>query len=286
MEESAAATGDQPRAQASGPELAGRASERRVLDRLARDVQAGESRVLVLHGEPGVGKTALLDYLSRPTPAGLLTRACGLPSETELPFAGVHQLCAPLLDQLGSLPAPQREAMRIAFGSSAGPVPDSFLIGQAVLGLLSAAADGRSLLCLVDNQQWLDQASGQVLGLIARQLGADPVGLVFATRQPGAELAGLPKLEVRRLAAKDSRSLLETALIGPMDAQVKDLIIAKTGGNPLALLELLRGLTPEQLAGGFGLPLAAAGPQTDAVLRAWQRGQASAAPDESVAAEL
>ena len=174
----------------------------------------------------------------------------------ELAFAGLHQLCTPLLDRLPALPAPQRDALRIAFGISTGPVPDTFLIALAVLGLLSEAADRQPLLCVVDDQQWLDEASARVLGLVARRLAADPVGLVFAARYLGPELAGLPELVVGGLDEDDSRSLLESVLTGPLDAQVKDLVIAETRGNPLALLELPRGLTPEQLAGGFGLPTA------------------------------
>jgi DNA-binding NarL/FixJ family response regulator len=174
----------------------------------------------------------------------------------ELAFAGLHQLCAPMLDRLTTLPAPQRDALCIAFGISSGPAPDSFLIALAVLGLLSEAAAREPLLCVVDDQQWLDLASARVLGSVARRLAADPVGLVFAAREPGAELAGLPELVVGGLEEDDSRSLLESVLTGPLDAQVKDLIIAETRGNPLALLELPRWLTPEQLAGGFGLPTA------------------------------
>jgi DNA-binding CsgD family transcriptional regulator len=256
------------RSRGSAARLIGRVSERRMLDRLVSAVRSGESRALVLHGEPGVGKTALLDYLSEHAPGCQLARAAGVQSEMGLSFAGLHQLCAPMLDRLTALPAPQRDALRIAFGISAGPVPDSFLIGLAVLGLLSEAAADEPLLCVVDDQQWLDRASARILGFVARRLAADPVGLVFAARQPGPELAGLPWFVLDGLEEGDSRSLLKSVLPGVLDTQVRDLMIAETRGNPLALLELPRGLTPEQLAGGFGLPaLPAAGRAEESFLR-------------------
>jgi DNA-binding CsgD family transcriptional regulator len=236
--------------------LTGRLSERGVLDRFVAGVQAGEGRALVVRGEPGVGKTALLDYLAGRASGCLVVRAAGVQSEMELAFAGLHQLCAPMLDHADSLPAPQREALRTAFGLSAGPVPDRFLVGLAVLGLLSETAGERPLVCMVDDHQWLDRASAQALGFAARRLAADPVGLVFAARVPGEDVAGLPELVVEGLAERDARSLLEsvlTGLTGPLDARVRDRIIADTHGNPLALLELTRGLTPAQLTGGFGV---------------------------------
>ena len=184
--------------------------------------------------------------------------ACaGVQSEMELAFAGLHQLCAPMLSRAERLPVPQRDALQTAFGLAAGPPPDRFLVGLAVLSLLSEVAGDRPLICLIDDVQWLDRASAQALGFAARRLAADPVGLVFAAREPGEELAGLPELEVTGLGRRDARALLESALAGPLDARVRDLIIAETRGNPLALLELPRGLTPAELAGGFGLPGAA-----------------------------
>jgi DNA-binding CsgD family transcriptional regulator len=234
--------------------LTGRRAEGDVLDRLVKAVLAGESRVLVLHGEAGVGKTALLDYLAGHAPGCLVARASGVQSEMELAFAGLHQLCAPILGHLEALPVPQREALRTAFGMSAGPPPDRFMIGLAVLSLLSQAAAERPLLCLVDDYQWLDRASAQILAFAARRLGAESVGLVFATRDPGGDLAGLPELLVPELRETEARELLDAALTGPIDTRVRDRIIAETRGNPLALLELPRGLTPEELAGGFGLP--------------------------------
>jgi hypothetical protein len=236
------------------PVLRGRRGECGVLDRLIEAVRAGGSRVLVVRGEPGVGKTALLDYLAGHAPGCRVVRAAGMQTEMEFAFAGLHQLCAPMLDHLDRLPVPQREALRIAFGISAGAAPSRFFIGLAVLGLLSEVAGERPLACVVDDEQWLDRASAQVLGFVARRLAAEPVGLVFAARDPGEELAGLPQLTVTGLEEGDARALLDSVLTGPVDARVRDRFIAETRGNPLALLELARGLTPEQLAGGFELP--------------------------------
>ena len=233
--------------------LRGRASELTALARLVEAVLAGQSRVLVIRGEPGAGKTALLDYLAGQAPGCRVVRALGVQSEMELAFAGLHQLCVPMLARLDGLPEPQREALRTAFGLSAGPAPDRFLVGLAVLSLLSEEAGEQPLLCLVDDHQWLDSASAQALGFVARRLAADPVGLVLTARDPVTELAGLPELTVEGLPDDDARALLDSALAGPLDARVRDQIVAETRGNPLALLELPRGLTPAQLAGGFGL---------------------------------
>jgi DNA-binding CsgD family transcriptional regulator len=245
--------GDIP-VQRRASELTGRRTEGDVLDQLVRAVLSGESRVLVLYGEAGVGKTALLEYLSGHAAGCLVARASGVQSEMELAFAGLHQLCSPILDHLDQLPVPQREALRTAFGMSAGPAPDRFMIGLAVLSLLSQAAAKRPLLCLVDDHQWLDRASAQTLAFAARRLGSESLGLVFGTRDPGGDLAGLPELQVPELPEAEARELLDAALTGPIDTRVRDRIIAETRGNPLALLELPRGLTPEELAGGFGLP--------------------------------
>jgi DNA-binding CsgD family transcriptional regulator len=224
-----------------------------MLDQFVAGVRAGEGRALVVRGEPGVGKTVLLDYLAGRASGCRVARAAGVQSEMELAFAGLHQLCAPMLDHAESLPVPQREALRTAFGLSAGPAPDRFLVGLAVLGLLSETAGERPLVCVVDDQQWLDRASAQALGFAARRLAADPVGLVFAARVPGEDVAGLPELVVEGLAEGDARELLESVLPGPLDPRVRDRVIAETHGNPLALLELPRGLTPAQLTGGFGV---------------------------------
>jgi DNA-binding CsgD family transcriptional regulator len=243
-----------PRLRGRAAELRGRRGEREILDRLIDAVRVGEGQALVVDGEPGVGKSALLDYVARHAPGFRVERAVGVQSEMELAFAGLHQLCAPMLDHLDRLPGPQRDALRTAFALAAGPAPDQFLVGLAVLSLLSEVAGEQPLLCLVDDEQWLDRASAQVLAFVARRLAAEPVGLVFAARVPDAELAGLPELVVEGLRADDARALLESVLAGPLDERVRDQIVAETHGNPLALLELPRGLTPTQLAGGFGLP--------------------------------
>jgi DNA-binding CsgD family transcriptional regulator len=235
-------------------ELTDRHAERDMLDGLLAAVRAGESRSLVVRGKPGVGKTALLEYLVEQASGCRVARAVGIQSEMELAFAVLHQLCAPMLDRLEYLPAPQRDALRIAFGLSAGPPPDPFLIGLAALGLLSELAGERPLVCIVDDEQWLDSASAQVLAFLARRLGAESVGLVFGARVPTGDLAGLPELVVEGLREDDARALLDSALTGPLDARVRDQIIAEAHGNPLALLELPRGWTAAEMAGGFGLP--------------------------------
>jgi hypothetical protein len=241
-------------------QLLGRRAECDVLDHLAEAVRAGESRALVVHGESGVGKTALLEYLAGQASGCRMARAAGVQSEMELAFAGLHQVCAPMLDRLPALPEPQVDALRVTFGLRAGPAPDRFLVGLAVLGLLAEVAADRPLLCLVDDAQWLDRASAQVLGFVARRLGAESVGLVFGARVAGDELAGLPELVAGGLREHDARALLDSVLTAPLDAQVLDQIVAEARGNPLALLELPRGRTSAELAGGFGLPGAIALP--------------------------
>jgi len=240
--------------------LTNRPGECAVLDQFIDAVRAGESQVLVVRGEAGVGKTVLLEYLAERALGFRVARASGVQSEMELAFAGLHQLYAPMMDHLDRLPAPQHDALRTAFGISAGSPPDRFLVGLAVLSLLSEVAGERPLVCVIDDEQWLDHASAQALGFAARRLAADPVGLVFAARDPGEELAGLPELLVTGLRDSDARDLLDSALTAPLDARVRDQIVAETQGNPLALLELPRGLTPAELAGGFRLPAAAALP--------------------------
>ena len=210
----------------------------------------------VLRGEAGVGKSALLDYVAEHGSECRVVRIAGVESEMELAFAGLHQLCAPLLEGLAALPEPQRDALRVAFGIQAGAAPDRFLVALAALSLLADAAEAEPLICLVDDVQWLDQASAQTLAFVARRLLAERIAMVFAVREPTDrnELSGLPDLVIGGLADDDARSLLAAAVPGRLDERVRDQIIAETGGNPLALLELPRGLTPAELAGGFGLP--------------------------------
>ncbi len=237
-----------------GPGLLGRRGECDILDRLIEAVRAGESRALVLRGEPGVSKTALLDYVAGQASGCWEARAAGVQSEMELAFAALHQLCAPMLDRLEHLPAPQRDALRTAFGLSPGPAPDRFLVGLAVLSLLSEVAGERPLICLVDDEQWLDCVSAQVLAFAARRLEAELVGLIFAARVPSNNMAGLAELVIGGLPDGDAGTLLDSVLAGPLDLRIRDRIVAETRGNPLALLELPRGLTAADLAGGFGLP--------------------------------
>jgi DNA-binding CsgD family transcriptional regulator len=236
--------------------LRGRRNERIVLDRQLQRARAGESSVLVVHGEAGVGKTALLGYLAERATGCRIVRVAGVESEMELAFAGLHQLCAPMLDGLEGLPGPQRDALRAAFGLRDAAPPNPFLVALAVLSLLAEAAEAEPLVCLVDDAQWLDRASAQALAFVARRLLAERIAMVFGVRELNdvSALTGLPELVVTGLADEDARTLLASALPGRLDERVRDQIVAETGGNPLALLELPRGLTPAELAGGFGLP--------------------------------
>lgn len=234
-------------------ELIGRHTECDVLDRLVAAVRAGESRAIVVSGEAGVGKTALLDYMVERASDCRVVRTVGVQSEMELPFAALHQVCAPFLDDLQALPVPQRDALRVVFGRMAGSAPDRFLVGLAVLSLLADVAGAHPLVCVVDDEQWLDRSTAQVLGFVARRLVAESVGLVFAARNPSSDLAGLPELTVEGLRVPDALALLDAALVGPLDTRVRDRVVAEARGNPLALLELPRGLSARELAGGFGV---------------------------------
>jgi DNA-binding CsgD family transcriptional regulator/tetratricopeptide (TPR) repeat protein len=236
--------------------LLDRDDERGALRRLVAGVRAGESQVLVVRGEAGVGKTALLDYLSASADGCRIARVAGVESEMELAFAGVQALCARMLGDLEHLPAPQRDALSTAFGLSGGPPPDRFLVGLAVLSLLAAIAEDQPLVCIVDDAQWLDQVSAQTLAFVARRLLAEAVGLVFALRESGDEheFDGLPELVIEGLPADDARRLLDATIPGPIDERVKARILGEAGGNPLALLELPRGRKPTAIAGEFGLP--------------------------------
>jgi pimeloyl-ACP methyl ester carboxylesterase len=214
--------------------LRGRRRECDLLDRLLDAVRGGESQALVVRGEPGAGKTALLDYLAQQASGCRVVRVAGVEAEMELAFAGVHHLCAPMLDRLQRLPGAQREALRTAFGLGSGSAPDRFLVGLATLSLLADVAEEHPLVCLVDDEQWLDRASAQVLAFVARRLVAESVGLVFAARVPGEGLAGLPVLVVEGLQEADAR-----ALLGAWDATLAQNEQRKT--RPLTLPVLAIG---------------------------------------------
>ncbi|MEW1910442.1 AAA family ATPase [Kitasatospora sp. NPDC085895] len=236
--------------------LLGRHRELETLDRLLREVRDGRSRVLVLRGEAGIGKSALLDYTAAQAARMQTVRTDGIEAESEFAYSGLQRLCAPLLSHLDTLPQVQQDALRVAFGLSAGAAPELLLVGMAVLGLFAEAAAETPLVCLVDDAQWLDLMSLRILGFVGRRLDAESVALVFAERVGDQEggLSGLPDLPLRGLADADARALLHSALPGPIDPRVRDRIVAETGGNPLALLELPQDLSPVELAFGFGGP--------------------------------
>ena len=233
-----------------------RMDERATLDRLLDSVRGGHSGVLIIRGEAGVGKSALLRCAAEQASGFQVAQIAGVESEMELPFAGLHHLSAPWLAHLDGLPQPQQRALRVALGLVSGDAPDRFLVALGALTLMAEVAEKQPLLCLVDDVHWLDYASRQVLGFVARRLVAEPVAIVFAVREPSddRELVGLPSLSIEGLDDEDARSLLATVIPGRLDERVRDRIIAETRGNPLALLELPRGLSAAQLAGGFGLP--------------------------------
>jgi len=242
------------------PRLFGRTGELEILGRLIANVRSGQSAVLVVRGEPGIGKTELLRHLIAEASGFVVARVAGVESETELPFAGLHQLCAPMLGRLGSLPEPQRRGLSVALGLASGDSPDRVLIALAALRLMAETSEEQPMLCVVDDAQWLDQASAQVLGFVGRRLLAEPVALVFAVRTPpsGApppnHLAGLPELRLGGLDEDSARALLATVTTGPLDESVRARILEETHGHPLALLELYRGRSAADLAGGFALP--------------------------------
>jgi DNA-binding CsgD family transcriptional regulator/tetratricopeptide (TPR) repeat protein len=238
--------------------LSGRPAECATLERLLEATRAGQSAVLVLRGEAGIGKSALLAYAAERAEGCRVVRAVGVESEMELPFASMHQLCAPLLGGLERLPRPQRDALATAAGLSGGDRPDRFLVGLAVLSLLSDAAEAQPLVALIDDAQWLDRSSAQVLAFVARRLEAESVLFLFAEREPNEpdELAGLPVLPLEGLSDANARELLDSVISGPLDERVAERFIAETRGNPLALLEVPQGLSTTELAGGFGLSTA------------------------------
>src|SRR2546426_2344193 len=239
-----------------GEQLLGRQREREVLDRLVEAAREGHSGVLAVYGEPGVGKTALLEYAVEAASDFRVARTVGVEGEMELAFAALQQLCSPSIDRMDRLPEPQRAALDVALGLSAGRPPNSFLVGLAVLNLLSEAAEDQPLLCVVDDAQWLDRASAGVLAFVTRRLLAERVAMVLAAREPIGALGGVAELRVQPPGHRDARTLLESVLPTRVDDRVVERIVAETHGNPLALLELPRGMTPSQLAGGFGLPAA------------------------------
>jgi DNA-binding CsgD family transcriptional regulator len=239
-----------------GGHLLGRDREREALDWLLHAARGGRGDVLVVRGEPGVGKTALLDYAIEAGTGFRIAWTAGAEAEMELPYAALQQLCSSMLELMRGLPEPQRDALGVAFGLGAGPAPNPFLVGLAVLGLLSEAAEEQPLLCVVDDAQWLDRASARALVFVARRLLGGKIALLFAARELGDAFVGLPELQVEPLAYRDARALLEFVLPSRLDERVLDRIVVETRGNPLALLELPKGLTPAQLAGGFGLPAA------------------------------
>ena len=259
--------------------LRGRDAECAALDVLLDAARGGENRTVVLRGEAGVGKSALLEYAIGSAQDFRVLRSVGVESEMELAFASLHQLCARILDRRGGVPGPQRNALEVAFGLDSGPPPDRFLVGLATLSLLAEIADERPLLCVIDDAQWLDGASAFAFAFVARRLLADPIVLVFAVREPSEvpQFAGLPELLLGGLSDDDARVLLDSTLPGRLDERVRDRIVAESRGNPLALLELPRGLTPGELAGGFALPDAR--PLTDRIERSFLRQVRSLPPD-------
>ncbi len=236
--------------------MLGRERERAVINRLLAEVPDGRGRVLVVQGEAGIGKTSLLEYAVDSAREFRIARTSGVQAEMELPFAAVAQLCTPFLDRVDRLPQPQSEALGVAFGLITGPAPNAFLVGLAVLGLLSEAAEDRPLLAVVDDAHWLDHASSRALVFAARRVLAEKIALLFAARQVDDALGGLPALHVGPLRPREARALLESVLPARLDQPVLDRIVRETRGNPLALLELPRGMTPTELAGGFGVPAA------------------------------
>src|ERR671919_743389 len=237
------------------PVLLGRRDEQEALDRLLDTARSGRGSVLVVRGEAGVGKTALLDYAARRAVGCHVVRATGVQADMELAFAGLQQMFASMLDPIEHLPEPQREALAVAFGVRSGPAPDRYLVGLAVLGLVAELAEAHPLVCLVDDAQWLDRASAQTLAFVARRLLGESVALVFAVREPCDDptFAGLPELELRGLSDEDARRLLASVIRGRVDDRVLDRIVAEARGNPLALLELPHGMSARELAGGFAV---------------------------------
>ena len=238
---------------APAEQLFGRQRERDVLGRLVDEARNGHGGVLAVYGEPGVGKTALLEDAIEAAADFHVARSVGVEGEMELAFAALQQFCSPRLGLVERLPDPQRDALEVALGLKSGRPPNPFLVGLAVLNVLSEAAEEQPLFCIVDDAQWLDRASARALAFVARRLLAERIVIVFAAREPIDALRGFAELRVEPLGHRDARALLDLALPARLDEQVLERIVAETRGNPLAIIELPRGLTPAQLAGGFGL---------------------------------
>ena len=236
--------------------LIGRRREQVAINELLQAARDGTGGVLVLHGEPGVGKTALLADTAQAGSGFRIISAVGVEGEMELPFAALQQLCSPILELAERLPGLQQEALSVAFGLSAGPAPDAFLIGLATLGLLSEGAEAQPLLCMVDDAQWLDSASAKALTFAARRVLAEKIAVFFAARELDTGLAALPTLQLQPLGQNDARNLMRSVMPGPIDERVLERLVVETHGNPLAVVEFPRGLAPAQLAGGFALPAA------------------------------
>ena len=271
----------------------GRRHECETLDEVVARARAGKSTVLVLRGEAGAGKTSLLEHAIKSASDLRLVGAVGIESEMELAYAALHQLCAPVLDRLGQLPQPQRNALGTAFGLTAGQVSDHrFLVGLATLTLLVEAADEQPILCAIDDAQWLDVASAQAMAFVARRLDGHSVGMVFATREPSQELKGLPELAVEGLSGNAASELLHSVIAGPLDPRVLERIVAEARGNPLALVELARALSPAELAGGVGSPILERNPEVATELERsasrteMRRGLAAAAALRDRAVEI
>jgi hypothetical protein len=241
---------------AAAQRLRGRAKECAVLDWMIAEVRSGQGRAVLIRGDAGVGKSALLDYVVRRSTGCRVAQATGVESEMDVPFAGLHQLCGPMLHLRDRLPVPQREALAVAFGYGVGGPPDGFLVGLAVLSLMATVSQDRPLVCVVDDAQWLDQVSAQTLAFASRRLFAERIGVVLSVREPatGSAWRGLPELVVGGLAHDDALALLGAVFPWRLDERVRDRIVAETRGNPLALLELPRGLTTAEMAGGFMHP--------------------------------
>lgn len=221
-------------------------------------VREGESAVLVLRGEAGIGKTALMRYCARQASGCRLLQIAGVESELEMPFAALHELCGPMLGQVDALPEPQQRALRVSFGLAIGNPSDRFLVGLAVLALLAEVAAEKPLVCLVDDAQWLDEPTRQVLAFVGRRLRAEALLLLFGVRETGSErlLPDIPSLTIEGLVEEDARALITASVHGQLDSRVRDRIVADTHGNPLALLELAGRMSRAELAGGFGVPQA------------------------------